>query len=199
MSYRFVLSVALFAACTVDDVPMLEIQAQATKPAEVGPPTQEPVPEGTAEYTWKLVLAPETSEATDPVGGSIASFLPDVRGTYLVERWMTYGLAESLTHRFVVRAEGIRPTAVVRGSAGATVGTAVMVDGSQSSSAEGLTLTFRWRLTERPRDSTAILADAQAPTTSFVPDKAGDYGIELATFDGELWSTPSAFLPISVQ
>jgi hypothetical protein len=177
------------ASCTVDDVPIIEIPARAGMEVTIGPAVQEPLADGTGEYRWELALAPEASDADEPMGAATAEFLPDVRGIYVVERWLTYGLSEALTHRFVVRTEGAPPLAVIRANPSATIGTAISIDGSESSSPEGLPLVHRWRLTERPRDSAAVIENAQATTASLVPDQAGDFVVDLSVFDGALWSS----------
>ena len=71
-------------------------------------------------------------------------------------------------------------------------------DGDPSLSPEGRPLAFHWRLAARPRGSVAALVSATDPTASFTPDVAGDYGLDLAVFDGELWSTTDATATVHV-
>src|SRR5690606_4112601 len=146
----------------------------------------------------ELLIVPDGSIATAPVGTSVAEFTPDLRGVYGGERWLTYGLTERITHRFVIIAEGLPPTAKAQGPATATVGSATTLDAGTSASPEHRPLTYYWRLTERPRDSVATLDDTHAVSTSFVPDQIGTFRVELSVFDGELWSMPTA-LTIQAQ
>lgn len=188
MSYKPALALAaLLVGCT-DDVVVMEVDGQATFDVTLEPVQIEPVPEDQTEYRWEVIQAPADSEAPAPVGGAVATFRPDVRGYYVVERWITYGLSDRLTYRFVVHAEGTAPTAVARTSPNTTVGSTVLLDGSESGSLEGRELIYRWRLTERPRDSAAVISDSEAPAAHLTPDVPGDYHTELAVFDGELWS-----------
>ena len=182
-----IIAVAL-AGCTVDDAPLIDVDGRAMMEMTFGPVLQEPLTSEQATYRWDLVRAPEESEAEAPAGAGLATFVPDLRGIYVVERWLSYGLADRLTHRFVLHVEGAPPSAIVQGPTQVAVGGTVAVDASASASLEGRALTYRWRLAERPRDSTASLATPQEATTTFSADLAGVYAIELATFDGELWS-----------
>jgi hypothetical protein len=128
---------------------------------------------------------------------SNAEFLPDLRGNYVIDRWVRYAVSEDLTYRFFVSAAGLRPVSVISGSS--AVGSQATLDASASSSPEARTLVFSWRLTTRPRDSSATLIDTQLTTTSFVADAAGLFEVELAVFDGELWSDPHARISILAE
>ena len=198
MSSRLVV-VALLCSCAVDDVPVIEVSARAMLQVTLGPAEQEPVSEDDAAFRWLLVLAPATSTATSPEGASAATFTPDIRGSYVVERWLEYGLADELTHRFVVRAEGVPPIAVARAVQQAPVGMPVLLDGGESRSDEGRELIYRWRLAERPRDSAAVLTATQTSSSSFLPDRTGEYRIALTVFDGELWNVAPAGITVVAQ
>ena len=198
MSCRRTLLIASALAGCVDDPVVIQVTATATEPIELAPGEAEGAPEDVT-YRWELVLEPAASQAEVPQGAATATFVPNYRGVYVVERWLAYGLSDRLTHDFVIHTIGVAPEAILHGNATATVGTAAMLDASQSRSAESLALRFQWRLAERPRDSAAMVSDPQAAITSFVPDVAGTYAIELAVFDGELWSQPHATLVVTAQ
>jgi len=99
----------------------------------------------------------------------------------------------------VVSVAGQRPVAKIAGQGDVAVGAQVMLDASESSSAEGRALSYAWRLTTRPRDSAATLTELQAVTSSFTADTAGLFEVELVVFDGELWSEPPALLLMYAQ
>lgn len=191
-----VLLASLLVGCTHEPEPV-SITATAREPIDLGPANTEGAPEGDATYRWNLVLKPETSEAAAPEGQATATFVPDLRGAYVIERWLEYGVSDRLTHQFVIHALGVAPEAVVHGNSSVPVGAAVALDAGQSRSLEGLPLSYQWRLAERPRGSSATLQNSQAIMTSFVPDVAGGYLVELAVFDGELWSQPYATLLVT--
>ncbi len=64
------------------------------------------------------------------------------------------------------------------------VGQKVTLDGSGSSDPENTPLTFLWKLIDRPAGSTVKIVDADQETASFVPDKEGDYKLQLQVSDG---------------
>jgi len=185
--------VVLLPACSADIAPVIEVTAHAAMPVILEPTLLVDLGDD-ATYRWDLVTAPVGSRAEVPQGEPIATFLPDVRGTYLVERWIGYGVADDLSYRFLINAKGSPPVAVINVPASVSVGTTVTLDGQTSHSPEGRDLIFQWRLLERPRDSQATIADAGSATTSFAADVVGNFVIELHLFDGGLWNeAPTPF------
>ena len=71
------------------------------------------------------------------------------------------------------------------------VGVPVALDGSGSSDPNGEPLAYRWMLAKAPAQSHATIASEDAITTSFTPDVAGDYVVELLVSDGALTSPPA--------
>ena len=64
------------------------------------------------------------------------------------------------------------------------VGGTAFLDGTQSTSESGQLLTFSWTLLSAPSGSMASIADASAAQTTFSPDKAGDYVVQVTVTDG---------------
>lgn len=64
------------------------------------------------------------------------------------------------------------------------VGALVQLDGSLSIDPDGDPLTFSWRFTARPTDSTATLSDPTLVNPTFTADVAGEYTLELTVRDG---------------
>jgi hypothetical protein len=173
-------------ACGTSPTRVIDVAGQASTPVTLTSVLALEVPEAT--YAWRLTHAPVGSAAQPPTGASTAMFTPDLRGIYLVERWMRDGLEDDLTDEFRVTVAGAPPVPRLMAPSTVSVGATVALDGIASVGPEGRPLTFAWRLTTRPRDSAAALTVTAASTTSFVADVAGDYWVELAVFDGELWS-----------
>jgi hypothetical protein len=182
------LAIAL-GACGSVEAPLVNVTGQATVPIALRDVMASPAD---TTFRWNLVVRPDGSTASSPPDGSPTDLVPDVRGIYLVELWTRTGLAEILAARYELDIAGMPPTAMLEVAPNANLGTSVTADAGQSISPEGRPLTFRWRLDARPRGSAAALASATDPTASFTPDVAGDYGLDLAVFDGELWSTTDA-------
>lgn len=142
-------------------------------------------------YRWELVAEVDGSRARTPVGDASARFTPDLRGAYVVERWIEAGIAERLSHRFEIAVAGTPPIAQISvGAAAARIGQPFMFDAVRSASPEGRTLTHAWRLVTRPPASTAELTGAETSVATLVFDIVGVYEIELVVSDGELASAP---------
>lgn len=71
------------------------------------------------------------------------------------------------------------------------VNNAVTIDGTESSDADGDTLSYTWSFISIPEGSTSVIKDTKAVVTSFVPDKAGSYIVRLVVNDGLIDSDPS--------
>lgn len=149
-------------------------------------------------YSWQMVTRPAGSNAILTLPTTVKPvFTPDVVGTYVfslvVSDGTGAGALSSQTDLVVVNAipANVRPVAVASGPATLPVarGATVTVNGTGSTDANGDALTYRWSLT-RPAGSTATLAAATNPTTTFVADVAGTYVATLVVNDGKLDSEP---------
>ena len=76
-------------------------------------------------------------------------------------------------------------------------GSAVTLDGSTSSDANGDPLTYAWTLTSKPAGSTAALVGATSARPTFTADTAGTYVASLVVNDGKVGST-SATVVVTV-
>jgi len=74
----------------------------------------------------------------------------------------------------------------------------VTLDGSRSSDKEtdGLNLTYKWTLSEKPAGSTATLSSATALRPTFTADVTGPYKISLVVSDGKLTSLNDATVTV---
>lgn len=76
------------------------------------------------------------------------------------------------------------PVANAGGALSTSVGTAVPLDGSASTDADGDTITYDWQISARPAGSVASIAAPTAVRPSFNPDVAGAYTVRLVVSDG---------------
>jgi len=171
------------AACTTE-VPVWEQSATVGEAVTLAV-REDLVPSKVTTFRWELVTAPEGSATGGPHGEApTSSFVPDRRGTYLVDRWLVEDLSEHLTYHIIVDVAG---------------GATARLDGSSSRSIEARPLVYRWRLAGRPLGSHATLATDDAVQCTLATDVVGDYPIELTVFDGELWSEPPAMFIVSAH
>jgi len=185
-------TIAASAGCA-DDVPTLYTATTALVGISLNPPDDH-IPTNFGHYRWQLVEAPPGASTAGPSATEETAIIvvtPPLRGIYAYDRWFVGQTAEQLSYHVVVTVDGAPPTAVVVGPTMVAAGAAATLDGSTSSSPERRALTFQWRLALRPASSITVLADASSATLTFAPDVAGDYGVELRAFDGELWSQPT--------
>jgi hypothetical protein len=175
----------VIAACSSSDDLVRQVDGHATMSVQLASPTDREVKGATV--TWQLITSPQDSAAIAPGPGAVGVFTPDLRGAYLVDRWIHYGLSSDLTDEFAISVDGVEPSCNMAAVSGAIAGVAVQLDGSATTSAEHRDLTFRWRLSQRPAGSAATLVDGSSPIATLTPDVAGDYEVELDAFDGELW------------
>ena len=66
----------------------------------------------------------------------------------------------------------------------------VQLDGSNSSDANGDSLTFKWSVASKPIGSSATLSDTAVVNPTFVADVAGSYTLQLVVNDGAMNSAP---------
>ncbi|MCQ8119474.1 NHL domain-containing protein [Methylomonas rosea] len=78
------------------------------------------------------------------------------------------------------------PVANAGGDITVTVGTEVTLSAIASSDEDGNTLTYRWRILEKPANSVASLNDAGAVQPRLTIDRKGNYLIELIVNDGQI-------------
>jgi len=139
-------------------------------------------------FMWSLVSVPEGSSATIiAANSSIATFTPDVDGTYVVQLMVSDGQLSS-TDTATITAEPFNhpPAVTLSLSVGSTilVGSGVTATGTFTD-ADGHPLTPTWTL-DAPGGSAATLAlDAEETQGTFTADVPGEYVVTLSVTDGE--------------
>ncbi|MEO8280387.1 MAG: PKD domain-containing protein [Ideonella sp.] len=91
------------------------------------------------------------------------------------------------------------PTASIGSLALVRVGTAVLLDATSSTDADGDPLSYSWLLVSRPAGSGSALSNASSARPNLVPDKAGTYALSLTVSDGRATSSVVRVDVISAQ
>lgn len=150
-------------------------------------------PDGDAiTYQWSFTSVPAGSSAIlEKADTATPTFVADVRGEYVAQLLVSDASTQSTIDTVTISFENVKPIANPGTSQSVTVGTTVPLDGSGSADANGDTLTYQWTLSSVPTGSSASIADPDAKITSFVPDVAGTYVVQLVVNDGYIDSNPS--------
>ena len=150
-------------------------------------------PDGdTITYQWTLGTAPSgnTAALVNPTAQK-PTFKPTLDGTYEMSLVVKDGTVSSQPDLVVITVgNAVKPLANAGADQNGTVGTAVTLNGSQSSDPQGRTLTFAWSLTTKPAGSNAALQNATAASSTFTPDVAGTYTAQLLVKAGTVNSDP---------
>lgn len=153
-------------------------------------------------YQWTLLAKPQTSDFTTAdivhATDAVASFTPDVRGTYDFRLTVSDGAATAADD---VRIDVLNNPPVADAGADRNVktGAPVTLDGSASYDPDEDLITYEWSIERagavKPAGSgltdTAI-ENRQGPKPTLTPDKDGDYEILLVTDDGMAQSEPDS-------
>ena len=145
-------------------------------------------------YNWKLLSAPLDSTATlVTTTPAKRTFTADKKGTYVLSLQVHDGKVSSPNTVIVTVNAGdanMAPVAIASAVAQTVARNAtVKLDASASTDANGDILIYRWVLTYRPTNSTAVLSSATAREPTFTADQAGVYVATLVVSDGRLDST----------
>jgi hypothetical protein len=144
-------------------------------------------------YTWLIVSKPTDSSVTLPTGTAAKRiFTTDKNGTYVLSLRVNDGKVDSSNIDYVTITAGAANLAPVANAGVAQTvarNTQVKLDASASTDANGDILIYRWVLTYRPTNSTAVLSSATAREPTFTADQAGVYVATLVVSDGRLDST----------
>ena len=143
------------------------------------------------DFDWSLITIPSGSSAVLEYPDSInPSFLLDIPGNYVAQLVVNDGLADSAPDEVVITTINSRPVANPGNDYTILFGETIQLDGSNSSDADGQTLSYSWSIISSPDGSTAGLSDTQSATPSFEPDMIGFYVFQLMVSDGDLDSEP---------
>jgi hypothetical protein len=150
-------------------------------------------------FAWSLIEVPPASILSSANLNNpnmvVATFLPDVKGTYVANLIVNNSLSSSTPDSTIinVNADNTVPTAFAGEDFAAEDCTYLDLDCSGSTDPDGDRLSFAWSLQSKPTGSQATSAsftDAHAAATTFWADVAGTYTFSCSVNDGAGWATP---------
>ncbi len=146
-------------------------------------------------FSWTFVSVPGASGLDDgsisTATEAVASFIPDVPGTYEMNLEVSDGEdADSDQANVFVTVQNVPPNADAGGDLIIDLGDPALPDGSGSDDPDNGPdpLEFAWRFVSVPAGSALMnddIVDGDTATPTFVPDVDGTYVLELEVFDGE--------------
>jgi hypothetical protein len=86
-------------------------------------------------------------------------------------------------------ADNRAPNALILSDTASHVGDSVRLDGSVSDDADDDSITFNWKIIQRPDSSVVAVSDSAATIVRFSPDMLGTYEIQLIVSDGRAADT----------
>ena len=154
----------------------------------------------TLTYAWTIVSSPALSAAVPGNPSNVTTTLtPDVAGIYVVQLVVTdnHGLSSAPDNVVVTAgAQGVNlaPFAKAGPRQRSSIGQTVTLDGSKSYDPNGTPVTYAWKFKSKPKKSTATLTGATTVNPTFVPDRRGNYVVQLVVSDGQLTSVASTVM-----
>jgi hypothetical protein len=184
MIYRAILVLCGLVGCLqvgTDEPVIVDVTGNSGSPVALRT-FDDPLAAEATDYRWAFSRSPGLLDPMVLTSASSLEFIPYGRGEYWVDRFVVLGVAENLTHRFVVDVSAGAAVAVIDPMEYETrAGENVTLDGSPSYSKEGLPLTFEWR-------NTGGLVVPGLPAfgrqfTFIAPNAPGEYRVRLVVKD----------------
>jgi hypothetical protein len=185
MTYRVIL-VSTLAGCLqpgTDEPEIVDVTGPSGSPIALRV-LDDPLSFEATGFRWSFARLPvEMEPMVVTSSDSWMEFVPIGRGEYWVDRFIVLGVAENLTHRFIVDVTGAPPVAIIEPMMIETgPRQTVTLDSSRSYSNEGLGLSFEWR---NGGGLTVPGLPAFGRTFTFItPSAPGEYRVRLLAKQG---------------
>jgi hypothetical protein len=152
-------------------------------------------------YSWSFESRPDGSEAElDNPNDVDPCFVPDIEGDYVAQLVVNDGRLDSDPDTVTIGVEvNVRPIAEAGPDQTVLVGEPANLDGNGSNDPDGDEINCTWSIISKPDTSAAYLDNPTGLTTFFVPDKAGDYVVQLIVRDEEYDSEPDTLVVTALE
>jgi RHS repeat-associated protein len=150
-------------------------------------------PDGYAlTYQWSLASIPTgSSAALSAANTPTPTFVADKSGSYTAQLIVSDVYSSSSPSIVLISTQPVPPVANAGSNQSVKTGTTVQLDGSKSTDANGLSLTYQWTFVSVPTGSTAVLSNPTIVNPTFVTDLPGNFVLQLIVNDGHNSSSPS--------
>jgi hypothetical protein len=146
-------------------------------------------------YSWTLTMAPTGSAATLTGPNTVSpTFAADKSGNYVAQLIVNDGIANSAPSTVTISTQVVRPVANAGSAQVVNVNSTVQLNGSGSTDANGLPLTYQWSFASIPQGSAVTLNNPAGVNPAFTVDRPGNYLVQLMVNNGTLSSDPATVL-----
>ena len=142
-------------------------------------------------YSWLLETKPNGSYSQLSNSDSVKLTLSiDVDGEYILKLVVNDGTDDSIGDTVIITANTENSAPIANAGLDMNVNTyqSVSLNGSNSSDANGDTLSYQWSFASKPNGSSSVLNNSNTELTDFTPDIDGQYTISLVVNDGQVFS-----------
>jgi|GEM_PF-1061257 len=145
----------------------------------------------TLSYQWQITAAPTGSlAALAQVQQSHPSFIPDKEGDYIITLSVNNGQLSSEPDSVLIQVSGAQALSANAGiDQLSIIGQSVTLDGRASHYSEEGVLNYHWQIIDSPQFSKVQLLANHSSQPMLIPDKAGQYELELTVSVGNLQAT----------
>jgi hypothetical protein len=149
----------------------------------------------TLGFNWIIVQKPTGSSAELSALNIVNPTITiDVEGIYIAELTVDDRFEVSSPDQVLLNVDNVPPVANAGADLVAQLNDRITLDGSGSHDANGDLLSYQWRFVGRPVGSSAALSIQLGVKPSFTVDVAGEYILELTTWDGLENSDPDTVI-----
>lgn len=164
----------------------------------VGQPLTIPLPESNdpendpLTYFWKIISKPAES-IVGPVNSTEPefTFTPDRKGIYEIQITISDPWGGNASCVITAEISNQRPVAVIQSETQGFINNPVSLSAEGSYDPDGDTIKgYQWTLIAKPQGSFAQLSNPTETITQLIPDRHGNYQVQLQVYDGNMWSNP---------